>query len=210
MNIGLFTLHLMVEKATEQTWKGLDKAMHVAAFGSADDLSNLVASPDEFVKLRSTCVLLQSDQVPFYCKVRSDKQLYGATEFRKAGSRSDVDKESKTGGMSGGHDKSINSRFTQTRGTEHVNSDKYRITIELCHEIRDWFSDDALKTPYGAQGKHLLVLPGKHGDLSNINDEHRYIEDRRFSIKTANGELAVFHKAGEYTSVLSSLPREVA
>ena len=65
-------------------WRCTDKRILAVALGSEEDLRELGGGkPEEFVEYRADCVLTYSDQVPFYCKVRSIKQLYAESETRQ-------------------------------------------------------------------------------------------------------------------------------
>ena len=87
----------------------------------------------------------------------------------------------------------------QKRGTEHHGQDKMRVTVELVHVVRNWFDPD--KEPVSCQGKHLIVLGGKHANAANIGDDHKFIETVRFWVAGK----PVVHKAGEYTGLLTNL-----
>ena len=116
------------------------------AFGLENDLLEAGAgSPADFVRHREECVIMMSDQVPFFCMAKAGKQLYKADEFRKAGSRSSASAE-----VRGGHnDASVvrdwaeleadDDGMRQSRGAEHKGADKFRITVELVHEVHHWF-----------------------------------------------------------------------
>ena len=64
----------------EQTWKLFDKRMHLCAFGGLDELTPFCGKPEQFLADRDKLVVLQSDQVPFFVKVRPTKQLFGPEE----------------------------------------------------------------------------------------------------------------------------------
>ena len=87
----------------EQTWKMIDHRMWLSAFGSAEDLKPYLAQPEVFMSQREHLVIVQSDQVPFYCKVASDKQMYTNQEFRPPSSKSVLTTEQKLAGDFGGH-----------------------------------------------------------------------------------------------------------
>ena len=89
--------------------------------------------------------------------------------------------------------------FTQKRGTDHAGQDKHRVTLELVHAIFHWF--DSSKRPVSQQGKHLLVMCGQHADVSNVDDDHRFIETKRFWVAGKPME----HIAGEKTNLFINL-----
>ena len=53
-----------------------------------------------------------------------------------------------------------------------------RVCVELVHCIHGWLDNEQI--PVGSQGKHFVVLAGQHADLSNLDDEHRFIRDKSF------------------------------
>ena len=87
----------------------------------------------------------------------------------------------------------------QKRGTEHHGQDKMRVTVELVHVVKNWF--DPEKEPISCQGKHLVVLCGKHAHAGNIDDEHRFIETKRFWMAGK----PVAHEKGEKAMLMYNL-----
>ena len=67
----------------------------------------------------------------------------------------------------------------QARGQAIAEQGRYRITFEACQEVYDFFKEPEVE-PKGGIGKSKTVIPGAHGCLSNISDEHRIIEDEAF------------------------------
>ena len=86
---------------------------------------------------------------------------------------------------------------TQKRGAEHSGADKFRVTLELQHEVHNWFSKDGAE-PIGKQGKALLVLAGGYAYEGNIDNNHRFIETKNFMV---NGK-PVVHEKGKYTGLM--------
>ena len=62
------------------TWQSFDSALHLAAFGTADELKTFVAKPENFVRHRHGLVLTFSDQIPFWVKIGSGNQMYARNE----------------------------------------------------------------------------------------------------------------------------------
>ncbi len=62
------------------TWQSFDSALHLAAFGTADELTPFVAKPENFVRQRHGLVLTFSDQIPFWVKIGSGNQIYARNE----------------------------------------------------------------------------------------------------------------------------------
>ena len=65
--------------------------------------------------------------------------------------------------------------MTQMRGVEAEGADKYRITLEVQQDLFNWFDIEA--EPIAQHGMSLLILPGKHKRLSNIDDDGCFIKD---------------------------------
>ena len=78
-----------------------------------------------------------------------------------------------------------------------MGADKFRITIELMHEIYNIW--DPSKKPVGVQGKPLVGMAGSHSCERNIDDNHCFIETKRFF--DAKGK-PVLHEAGKYTGLM--------
>ena len=69
-------------------------------------------------------------------------------------------------------------------------------TVDLVHLIHNWFSKT--EKPVSSQGKHLVVLSGGYADLSNIDDNHRFKETKRFWVAGK----PVQHLQGEKTMLM--------
>ena len=74
-----------------------------------------------------------------------------------------------------------------------------RVTVEFVHVVRNWF--DPEKELVSTQGKHLIVLSGKHADVENIDDEHKFIKTERFWVAGK----PVVHEAGKHTMLMYNL-----
>ena len=78
------TLSMEEEEAgVKATWKELDAALWLAAFGSEEELLKVVASPAEFVMQREKCIVGFSDQIPVWVKIGRGKQVYCENELKK-------------------------------------------------------------------------------------------------------------------------------
>ena len=64
------------------TWQAFDQLLHVAAFGTPEQLNACIALPKRVVQDRENIVLGFSDQVPVWVKVGQEKQLYYEDEVR--------------------------------------------------------------------------------------------------------------------------------
>ena len=201
------------KRRLQQTWKLADERVWLCAFGSAEQLGKHVLNPEQFIENRKSIDILQSDQSAVYAMLRPDKQLYAEWEMSTSSKdKSKLSEREKQGGLGGGHGKEQvnnqdqlateqgpNNVSEQKRGTEHHGQDKMRVTVELVHVIKHWF--DPKKEPISCQGKHLVVLCGKHAHADNIDDQHRFVESRRFWVAGK----PVLHKAGEKTNLMYNL-----
>ena len=169
-----------------------DRAMWTMGFAPVEELSELVAKPEQVRETLKDTVLLFSDQVPFWVKVVSSRQLYGKNELRKAGSKAVASEACMSQVLKCDLDEGvINSESAaQTRAQGVSEQDRYRVTFECVQEVHNYFES---KTPEGKIGKSLLVLIGGHGRLSNISDEGNFLEDEHFTHKGKE----IVRKAGQ-------------
>ena len=186
-----------------------DEAMWILAFGEDNELSLHFSDP-EFVKNnRENAVLLFSDQVPWWVKVKSCRQLYTAKETRTTGQvekglqtfnlnhKSNQDTQTAAGLTLAEVDEAPGDEgMTQKRGQSDGSNDKYRITLVLLQIVWNWFSEDL--DPVGQWGPSVLILIGAYGQLSNINDQHEFVEDKIFVV----GGKEIFHQKGTKTLIM--------
>jgi hypothetical protein len=159
-------------------------------FGSLKWLGEHVLEPALFrANIKSTVVSF-SDQVPFWVKVKSARQLYASYELSTKGARNDVSRLSQhfrasqkieglgqeEDGLNPGLEN--NDGMSQLRGQAADNNDKYRITLELQQDLYHYF--DIEREPVAKHGKPLLILIGVHARLSNIDDNGCFIKDEHF------------------------------
>ena len=85
--------------------------------------------------------------------------------------------------------------MTQKRGQACGVNDKYRITLVLLQEVFNWFSTE---DPVGRFGGSVLILIGQYAQLSNIDDEHCFIETKIFCV--VGNEIC--HHAGAKTLLM--------
>ena len=211
------------KRRAQATWRAFDTKIHAVSFGDEATLSEHgIGNPAQFIENRHECVMTFSDQVPFYCKAKSSEQVYSRHEVQSRTSKpknperisksdprtravraedllTNVFDEDEGHGEAGdvepGHDGQ-----TQKRGAEHKGADKFRVTLELVHEVHHWFNKDGAE-PVGRQGKALLVLAGGYAHEGNIDDNHRFIETKNFMV---NGK-PVVHEKGKYTGLLHTV-----
>ena len=202
----LLTLSLDEERnRVFETWKDYDFKMHMMCFGPIEWLQQHVQDPEDFRKNIKTTVLSFLDQVPLWVMPRAGKQLYGEWELRKkSGDKNPLENllgsagswSQKTSGLrlEGDEDEHEDDGlaenvddeeefvdkkdFTQKRGVENEQADKYRITIEMQQDLFNWF-DPSLE-PICQHAQPMLILVGAHGRLSNIDDNHCFIKDEAF------------------------------
>ena len=82
-------------------------------------------------------------------------------------------------------------------------NEKYRITYEARQQVR-WIEDSSAPggfRPLGEVLSPLIVFPGAHARLSNISNEHKFLETEEF---TVNG-IQIRHQAGDKTRLMFSL-----
>ena len=186
------------KKRCHLTWQEFDSKLHLAAFGDGEQLSQHVADPVTFIKNRAQTELVFADQVPFWVKIGLVRTVFAEWELlsksksqRKvarlaAAVRQDVQKNE----VSTSDEKKAvdNEGQTQKRGVQTGDS-RYRITFEARQSISGYFADG---DPVGRNLPSLVVLPGVHARLDNIDDEGKWKKTEKFTI---NGQLIV-HQAG--------------
>ena len=75
------TLSMSEERARSfSTWQQYDHRLYIAAFGTEAELSKLVADPKQFIAFRHQLVLGYSDQVPYWVKIGSGRQVFAEHE----------------------------------------------------------------------------------------------------------------------------------
>jgi hypothetical protein len=116
------------------------------------------------------CVLGFSDQVPWW----GWKQLYTEEEFQKKGK------------SAGG----LQEMPLQKRGWDNEQAAKWRITVELRQVILNYFAEGA--DPVGVMGRTLIVVPGVHCRLSNIDDAGCWKKTEKFFV----GKKRIVRRAG--------------
>ena len=179
-----------------QTWRDFDYRMYNMCFGSLTWLEQHVLEPQVFRDNIKATVVSFSDQVPFWVKVKSSRQLYSSWELSTKGARNDVQRLSQHHKESQHCEEKMsksNDGMDQLRGQAADNNDKYRITLELQQDLYHWF--DKEREPVVKHGKPLLILIGQHARLSNIDDNGCFIKDEHFEflsrpVKRTKGQSA--------------------
>ena len=86
----------------------------------------------------------------------------------------------------------------QKRGVEQGLQSHFRITLELRQVIMKYCSS---VQPVGGLDKALLVVPGEHCRLANIDVEtNTWIETEEFVVESAGGDILVKRVAGTKTN----------
>ena len=171
-------LTLEEEKARcHVTWMSYDKLMDLAAFGTPEQLSEVIANGEDWVENRENTVLGWSDQIPVWVKGDIDQTRV----FLSSETLSKPEPEAHAA-----------ARMSQKRAYYGDGSDKFRVTLELRNVIYNWFSRDEGKQPLGAIPPALLVVFGSHARLSNISSNHTFIKDEVFMV----GSKRIERKAG--------------
>jgi hypothetical protein len=167
--------------------------MRIAAFGSREELAEMVNSPESFIKNRAQLTIVMSDQIPYYVKIQPGKQLYAEWE-RQSGKKDKNSSLSHLGGAGqfsqrtshsiGGEDveepqvEKTTDGMTQKRGEATENNDKYRLTIDTEQVLEHWFDEN--QTPKAGWGTVSVTLVGAHMRFSNVSEDDRWIDDEQF------------------------------
>jgi len=143
-------------------------------------LQEKVLDPEKFVAEIEDVVVCHADQVPCWLRIGSQKQLYRAAEVRKRKRHEDTIPHLSEPGAQAvrttGED-----GMAQTRQTAKGEGDRFRVTLEMCQMVTNVFKPT--KAPEVKHGRPVLVVPGAHGRLSNIDDKGLFIEDEVFHVK---------------------------
>jgi hypothetical protein len=118
-----------------------DQILHLAAFGSVEQLGGCIVDPGRFIEDRESIILGLTDQVPFWVKVGQEKQLYCDHEVarnnkdgRQGASNKDAGQGSQA--MCGDvEDCTAEDGMTQLRCRHQATGDRYRVTVELCQIV---------------------------------------------------------------------------
>ena len=163
------------EARVKQSWMAWDAAIHVAAFGSVEELSKYMAAPESFIASRFQLVIGMSDQIPVWVKIGRGKQIYSSAEVRARKTTEDFKKlkqlqpiedapKGPVKALKGTEDSTL------TRTTGDSSAEKFRITYEARQVIFKFFEDDEEAEHEAMIWKGCLVVKGAtHARLSNIS-----------------------------------------
>ena len=143
-------------------------------------LQDKVVDPQAFVEGVKGTVVVHADQVPVWLRIGAMKQLYRSSEVKKAKTHvtavphlsepgAQVMRENADDGMA------------QTRQTGKGEGDRFRVTVELSQYVTNVFNPS--EKPEVRHGRPILVVPGAHARLSNVDEHGLFIEGEVFVVK---------------------------
>jgi len=175
----LTTLTLAEERSRWQcTLQAYDRLLWEAM--RPEFLQEKVLKPEEFVEGLEDAVVCHADQVPCWLRIGSQKQLYRAGEVRKRKRHEEgVPHLSDRGAQEQivEHDDGM----AQSRQSAKGEGDRFRVTLELSQMVINVFKPG--EKPEVKHGRPVLVVPGAHGRLSNIDEQGLFKEDEVFTVK---------------------------
>ena len=144
-------------------------------------LRDRVVDPQAFVAGIEDAVVIHADQVPVWLRIGSQRQLYGNVEVKrqKKMHKTAVPHLSEPGEqVIEVHDED---GMAQMRQAARGEGDRYRATLELAQVVRNVFKPG--EKPEVRHARPVLVVPGAHARLSNIDEGGRFVEDEVFLVK---------------------------
>jgi hypothetical protein len=130
------------------TWQSIDKAMHLAAFGTSEALSPLVLNPDQFIHNRRSTVIAAADQIPLWVKMSSPKIVYAEHELHRKDQATIRSIALDRNGPSQGIELPCadNQGQSQLRHRANHQDDRFRITYEARQIIHNWLDGTSNKS----------------------------------------------------------------
>ena len=177
------------EHRTLMSWRDFDFRMFNMCFGPIEWLQMFVQNPIEFRQNLKNTVICMSDQIPFWIKITSTRQLFAEWELVAKQSKKTRNPLSNlvpdlakctTSQRLEAPVEDDNDGLNQTRAADSE-GDKYRITLEVQQDCYHWF--DAEVEPVCKHAVPLLILVGTHARLSNIDCDGNFIHDEAFEYK---------------------------
>ena len=159
--------------------------------------------PEAFVAGIEDVVVCHSDQVPCWLRIGSQKQLYRQDEVRKRKRHQDAIPHLSEPGVQAVQC-AADDGMAQTRQTAKGEGDRFRVTLELSQMVTNVFKPT--EAPQVKHGRPVLVVPGAHGRLSNIDDKGLFIEGGVPGEEQAEGE-EKGHGRRELDAVLAEVER---
>ena len=188
----------------ELSWQHHDWCIHKVASADQDFMSQYFARPSEITPaIRKACVLGFSDQVPLWLKHGSKKEVMASWEVaglkkkkqhphlhepqqtaeethpaaeepheKQLHEQEDPDDEWK---LAMPHEKHEKAHLTTHRQEK---ADRFRVTFEAMQLVSGFFDHE--KTPVGHCMRGILIVPGQHARLDNIDEHGKWKEDETF------------------------------
>ena len=196
------------------TWQGVDHKLWLMGASSQEQLESagIVSDPASVIKNRSLLSIGMSDQVPLWAKSMPSRMIFSEHELaghsyqdRKKiiGIREEIEAAAKVikdryekdgehpsqiiGETLPEHQKKLLSGSKTSRTESAV--EKWRITYEARQRISNITGDGP---PVGSVEKGLLIFPGSHASLDQLDHDGKYIKDVSFQV----GEKITEHKKG--------------
>ncbi len=181
----------------QMTVQGFDNALWRAAFADAEELKHFVADVPKFQERIRATALLFSDEVPFWVKIGHRKVLFASWEVGQVANRgktaaSSVQMSQSLKQMGEEEAGRAAEKVTQTRGPAKSGEEKYRITLQARQAVLHYF--DEAREPEGVILPSIIIVPGVHCRLENIDEDRCWKEDEEFWLC---GELIKRKKGGE-------------
>ena len=143
-------------------------------------LEEKVVDPKAFVEGIEEAVAIHADQVPCWLRIGTQKQLYGNAEISRRKTHKDHVPHLSEPGAQRQHTEEPDG-MAQTRQTGKGEGDRFRVTLELSQVVTNVFKPS--EKPEVRHGRPVLVVPGAHARLSNIDEKGLFIEDEVFLVK---------------------------
>ena len=160
-----------------------------------EKLRKLLADPERFVAGIEDLVIVHCDQIPVWIKIGAMKQLYSKDELRSKKAHEILEKD-----MNAPGERVVVSNepdgMTQMRQLANGDLDKFRVTLETSQLVFSVMRPT--EQPKCVHGRPVLVMPGAHARLSNIDKNGNFIKDEFFVV----GNKKVERRAGQSAGAL--------
>ena len=143
-------------------------------------LKERIVQPEAFVAGIEDLVVCHCDQVPVWLRIGGMRQLFTASELRRIKAHALA---VPIGHEPGGQVRSTHSDdgMAQMRQNANAEADRFRVTFEMSQLVFNVFKPS--EAPLVRHGRPVLVVPGTHARLSNIDAQGCFIEDETFEVK---------------------------
>ena len=184
------------ESTLQSYYRTLFEAMHV------EHLQGKVSDPEGFVKNVGDCEIVHCDQIPMWLRPGSAKALYRAAEGRLRKNH-----QLKQQGLCdpGGQVMDLHGLDGMTQLRQHgaPEGNRFRVTLETSQIVSNVFKPHEMPTV--RHGRLVLIVPGRHARLSNIDKGGFFIEDETFVVKNKT----VLRRKGESAGALMKSWRDL-